>query len=407
MPSIEMKVIALCKRVWTRLQHLFGRTAPPCSATAAPAAASGTTHGESAPLVPTPQPEAPLLAEPLAESADIAVEAATAVPPAQEQAVRAPAETARWLTGVAKNAAGRMMPWVFVPPERKYRLYLPASAVAGSTRTLIVMLHGCRQHADTFARGTRFGAIADAHGFAVLYPDQLDLANAHRCWNWWEARTLAGGGEAAIVLSMIEHAVRRANADERRIVIAGMSSGAALAALLAYQQPARFAGVVVHSGLPPHAAHSLRGALNAMEHGATLNFAELCQRYWAQNQLPPPPLRIIHGDADDVAHPHNARALLELWRQLYQAETPAPLLREERGEQVSEAQARSYTVTSLRAGEQLVAEQIMVHGLGHAWSGGDPALPYNDASAPSASALIGQWALQITALALSAEPQLR
>jgi poly(3-hydroxybutyrate) depolymerase len=34
---------------------------------------------------------------------------------------------------------------------------------------------------------------------------------------------------------------------------------------------------------------------------------------------------------------------------------------------------------------------VEVDGLGHAWSGGDAALPYNDAAAPDATAMLGEW----------------
>jgi poly(3-hydroxybutyrate) depolymerase len=34
---------------------------------------------------------------------------------------------------------------------------------------------------------------------------------------------------------------------------------------------------------------------------------------------------------------------------------------------------------------------VEVEGLGHAWSGGDTALPYNDAAAPDAAAMLGEW----------------
>jgi poly(hydroxyalkanoate) depolymerase family esterase len=378
----------LCARAWARLTARFARpsqtdTAPPIAAT------PPSLRAQPAPML---RAEAPA-ALPAAQ-ADIQTDAPPSHAAAHEDA-HALLKPARWLTGLTKNEAGRMMPWVFVPPERKYRLYVPHSAALAQRRAMVVMLHGCRQDAESFARGTRFNQLADQHGFVVLYPDQLDLANPQRCWNWFEQRTLAGQGEAAILFSMIEHAARRAQADPERVVIAGMSSGAALAALLAYQQPARFAGLIVHSGLPPHAADSVSAALEAMQHGAKLDLAELTQRYWAAHQLPPPPLCIIHGDADATVHPANAHALFDLWASLHQAETPAPLVREQHT--ASALNARTYQVTTLRADQNLVAEKIIVHGLAHAWSGGDAALPFNDASEPSASAMIAQWVRQVAA----------
>lgn len=374
------------RRAWARLMAAFGFGAK--------LPGNGTPFDATPDSSASPAPPPSIEALPaLAENTQIEVSEQEQDTGAAAPEARIAPVPARWLTGVAKSEAGRMMPWVFVPPERKYRLYLPASAPHTHPRALVVMIHGCRQDAVSFANGTRFNALADQHHFAVLYPDQLDLANPQRCWNWFEARTLSGQGEAAILESMIDAAVRRARVDSQCVVIAGMSSGAALAALLAFQRPESFAGVVVHSGLPPHAAHSVGGALEAMRHGCKLDVAALTQRYWSKHQLPPPPLRILHGDADAVVHPLNAERLFDLWASLHQAETPVALVRHERA--VTPSNSRSYQVTTLSAEKTPIAEKIIVHGLDHAWSGGDAALPFNDASEPSASAMIAQWVQQV------------
>ena len=48
-------------------------------------------------------------------------------------------------------------------------------------QAMLVMIHGCRQDAETFAEATRINALADRDGPVVLYRDQSDLANLHRC----------------------------------------------------------------------------------------------------------------------------------------------------------------------------------------------------------------------------------
>lgn len=309
--------------------------------------------------------------------------------------------SARWLEGTAKNADGRI-PWVLTPPERNYRLYIPAVNI--ENRPLLVMIHGCRQDAAAFAEATRMNALADAHGFAVLYPDQTEVANMHRCWNWFETETLAGRGEVAILLTMIDRAVKRAGADAENVVVAGLSSGGALAALLAFSYPERFSSVAVHSGLAPHAADTVTSALAAMRDGADLDIAALTKRYWREHQLPPPPLLVVHGDADDRVHSKNADQLFDLWASLNQAETTDPLPRMQHDFTAALSQ-RAYRTTSITARQSApdrhdthntqgfkLAEGVRIEGLQHAWSGGNAALPFNDALGPDASKLIVAFA---------------
>ena len=313
----------------------------------------------------------------------------------------------RWLEGTASSPQGRI-PWVLTPPERNYRLYIPANDETADQRPLLVMVHGCRQDAETFAAATRMNALADKHGFAVLYPDQSDTANLHRCWNWFETETLAKRGEVAILLAMIDRAVKRSAADPENVAIAGLSSGGALAALLAYSHPDRFSSVAVHSGLAPHAADTVTRALAVMRDGADMSIAALTQRYWRNHQLPPPPLLVIHGDADDHVHPKNADQLFELWASLNQAETndPLPRRRQDVDADVNvTANQRAYRVESIIAPESApdrhdaqntqgfkLVESVRVRGLKHAWSGGNEALPFNDSLGPDASALIVAFA---------------
>ncbi len=54
--------------------------------------------------------------------------------------------------------------------SRAYRAYVPASA-ADDAAGLVMMLHGCTQTPEDFAAGTGMNALADRHGFVVLYPE--------------------------------------------------------------------------------------------------------------------------------------------------------------------------------------------------------------------------------------------
>ena len=74
----------------------------------------------------------------------------------------------------------------------------------GGARRCWCMIHGCKQTATELAQGTRITALADAQrcAGADAGPERHG-ANPYRCWNWFDARTVAGKGEAAIVAKMI------------------------------------------------------------------------------------------------------------------------------------------------------------------------------------------------------------
>lgn len=61
-----------------------------------------------------------------------------------------------------------------------YRLYIPKgirSQGSGQAFPLVVMLHGCNQTAEEFARETQMNELAEKENFIVLYPEMNNLAD--------------------------------------------------------------------------------------------------------------------------------------------------------------------------------------------------------------------------------------
>jgi hypothetical protein len=56
------------------------------------------------------------------------------------------------------------------------------------------------------------------------------------------------------------------------------------------------------------------------------------------------------------------------------------------------AEGRIVTTRDWVLGTRLVVRHVFIGGLEHAWSGGDATLPFNDAAAPAATALIATFA---------------
>jgi poly(3-hydroxybutyrate) depolymerase len=116
--------------------------------------------------------------------------------------------------------------------SRAYKVYVPAGASV-VPRAMIVMLHGCTQSADDFAAGTQMNRLADEHGFLVVYPEQTAQANAVEVLELVQAAGPAARRRRAFADR--RHRGRggaRHGADPRRIYVAGLSAGAAMAVVL-------------------------------------------------------------------------------------------------------------------------------------------------------------------------------
>ena len=326
--------------------------------------------------------------------------AAPAAPPAHRHhdhaeiaspAAPLPLAEARTVTGTARSSDGATAPWLLLPPERVYRLYVPPRAADAGAMPLVMMIHGCRETAEEFEQGTRMNAIAAREGFAVLYPDQATFANIRRCWNWFEPNTAAGHGECAILLEMINRARDELAVDVARVCVAGMSSGGALAGLLAYHHPEVFAAAAVHSGLPPMMPPSAAAAISAMEKGVKVDAEALADAYWNTHGVLPPALLVLHGDEDARVTERNATSMVRLWERLYESAPLARQLDRETRDVPADGNARAYTRTDLLRDGRIVIRGVRIHGLAHAWSGGDAELPFNDARGPDASAMIWRF----------------
>jgi poly(hydroxyalkanoate) depolymerase family esterase len=271
--------------------------------------------------------------------------------------------------------------------QLSYALYTPAASV-GNVMPLVVMLHGCQQDADRLAEGTRMNLLADRYGFAVVYPEQSKHAHAHRCWHWYDDTDHAGGSEARAVASLVDALVERYGFDGERVYVAGISAGAGLAMLLAVHYPERFAAVGLHSGPAFGEAHSGITAMDVMRRGVRQSPVALIDREVDVDDYPGMPAVIVTGDVDRVVSPVNSEQLAEQLLRLNGFVDAKGARRN--GEAREERKAGVVTRDYLRGGRRVV-RLCRVPGLGHAWAGGDEAVPFHSAKGPDASALVWEF----------------
>jgi len=276
-------------------------------------------------------------------------------------------EGGKYIEGSHSNPAG----------SRNYRLFIPSN-YRGQPLPLVVMLHGCTQSPDDFAAGTRMNFIAEEKTCLVVYPAQRREANQAKCWNWFRtADQQRGSGEPSLIAGITRQIMRDYAVDQKRVYIAGLSAGAAAAAIMGATYPDLYAAIGIHSGLACGAATDLPSAFVAMRQGASAASSGSGEGINLTGGRTVPTI-VFHGDRDMTVHPSNGDHILG--QSLRTTSTQTKLYRG----RVQGGHAYTRTIHT-DAGGRAILEHWNIHGAGHAWSGGSPAGSYTDPQGPDAT----------------------
>lgn len=276
---------------------------------------------------------------------------------------------------------GRWLRDLRAPGGRVFDVYLPAGVRRRARVPLVVLLHGCRQTPAEFADATRFTATADRNGIVLALPRQEGRHHVQRCWRWYEAaHQHRGGGEPAALVGIVRQVLaedERWRIDPRRVYVAGLSAGGAMALTLASTYPDVFAAAGVHSAPPYRSATHVGQALPAMS---------------ARTDVPVPepgavvaPTVVVQGGADSVVRAANGDRVVDQWlahAAVTRSRTTTGRSRDGRAHRTT----RWYTADGRK-----VLEYWLVDGLGHAWSGGRAGGSYSDPAGPRAATLMWQF----------------
>jgi poly(hydroxyalkanoate) depolymerase family esterase len=336
---------------------------------------------------------------------------------------------------------------------RAYKIYVPSGYVPGQRVPLVVMLHGCTQDADKFARGTRMNDIAEQNTFIVAYPEQPAFSllglppfvpgtgltpnmgpnlpvvpmqgNVNKCWNWFMPEHQArGSGEPDIIRKIVTDVESDYAIDAKAIYVAGLSAGGAMAVLVGAAYPETFAAVGVGAGLEYKAATCAFPLNHCPPTGpffVTTCFGGGVEAFTAMCQSGGPspvqqgnavfssmgsnkrvvPVIVFHGTADDIVIPKNADQVVSQWAQTDDMAADGAdndniddVADETTPGQVPGAGGRKFTRHAYKdsASGAVVMETYLVEGMRHAWSGGDNTVdPYFDPKGPNASQLMWEF----------------
>ena len=275
------------------------------------------------------------------------------------------------------------------PGQLRALIHLPPTLKAKAP--LVVVLHGCTQTAAGYDRGSGWSALADRHGFAVLFPEQRRANNSNLCFNWFSrADARRGRGETLSIKQIVSQTIATHAIDPARVFVTGLSAGGAMTSVMLATYPELFAGGAIVAGLPFGDANTLPEALERMRgqgRASDANLAALVAGA-SKHKGPWPTLSVWHGTNDATVVSSNADAVVGQWRSVHQVGT-AP-------DKVETINGHRREVWRGADGREVI-EKYSIKGMGHGTPvdtrGGSPGSYALDANISSTHHIALFWGL--------------
>jgi poly(hydroxyalkanoate) depolymerase family esterase len=125
---------------------------------------------------------------------------------------------------------------------------------------------------------------------------------------WFQAKhQQRDRGEPALIAGITREVAEEFGCNLRRVYIAGLSAGDAMAAIMGTSYPDVYAAVGIHSGLAHGAALDLPSAFAAMRGERSQKRLRKAREDASARRLP---VIVFHGDKDATVHPRNGDELI-------------------------------------------------------------------------------------------------
>jgi poly(hydroxyalkanoate) depolymerase family esterase len=265
-----------------------------------------------------------------------------------------------------------------------YQLYVPSTYKAGTAMPLVVALHGCTQTADVFRQLTRWDQLAQQKGFIVVFPQQSSSNNYLSCWNFFQSADMRrGAGEPALIAGVTQSVQQHYGVDKSRTYVAGLSAGGAMSSVMAATYPDLYAAAGIGSGCE-YAATATCAGYKSADPGQAGQAAYAAMGSNARAM----PVIVFEGDQDTTVPPINAQQAVQQWQTTdglaLKASVPATPTSTSND---TAPGGQTYTVSDYGDGHgHELIQSWLVHGMGHAWSGGNSSQQYADPAGPDETA---------------------
>lgn len=272
---------------------------------------------------------------------------------------------------------------------RLYVVHVPGGRADDKPKPLVVVLHGCQQTNHNIEQISGFNGLSDQNGFLVVYPfitSYRGMRNRN-CWGWWFDREIhAGAGEVEDLWQIVEEVKKNYAVDERRIHVAGLSSGAGMAVAMLVAHGHRIASGAAVAGVAyGEKAESVMHALNPEpRHRPVIVIATEMRREMGENARTVP-IQIVHSRDDDKVSLKSAEVLRDSWGYHFDIDMHRP---ETRQGQVAGTgwEHNRYPDKA----DKFVLETLFLEGPGHGWYGGNPGR-FSFPDAPDVSAHLWEF----------------
>ncbi|KAI9042115.1 acetyl xylan esterase [Aspergillus affinis] len=208
-------------------------------------------------------------------------------------------------------------------------IYVPNNL--SSNPAIIVGIHWCSGTAQAYYTGSPYATYAEQHGFIVIYPDSPYEGG---CWDVSSQATLTrdGGGNSNSIANMVKWAVEKYEADEERVFVTGLSSGAMMTNVMAATYPDLFAAGIVYAGVPAGCFLSTADEKNAWNSTCSQGNSITTPEHWAAIAKamdpgydgPRPKMQIYHGSQDTTLYPQNYYETCKQWAGVFGYEYDSP-----------------------------------------------------------------------------------
>lgn len=255
---------------------------------------------------------------------------------------------------------------------RRFELHLPRGYSDKSRLPLVMVLHGCRQNSADIRRISNIDALADREGFIAVYPFVTGYSGMRirNCWGWWlDSEIRPGAGEVEDLWQIVEQVKQEVPVDDRRIHIAGLSSGGGMAVAAMVVHRSRFASGAAVAGVP-YSETPLAVSYPGQGGAAFKPTGELvsAMKSVMGEDGRPSPIFIVHSHGDPTVDIQAARNIRDSWAECFHLDTARP------GSENSGTTGGAPWVHAAyrEPWRRSAIETLFIEERGHGWYGGNP-----------------------------------